>query len=733
MSVVSTFRGIIITLVLLVCLTSILSAEVSEEPIELDVKEIHQEMVDHKNDIFQNQLFYNKFIQQQPASRSQTSYDVLFYDIRKQLDEELGTIVGSNRVISLITEDGVNTIQMDYAERSGSNNIDSIVHSSGSLSYSWENWLIDITLDHTYNTGDTLEFVIYYNSLHSWEGGGVERRFVTWSEPYGAREWWPCKDRNDDKADSFKIAITVDTTYYCGSNGTLDSVINHGDSWHTFYYTEHYPMVTYLFSVAICNYVVWYDEWVYNNDLDTMPIVNAVFPDDYALSLVSYDKAPEMLTIFSDLFGLYPFADEKYGHALDDGGGAMEHQTMSTMGNSAYIFSWLVVAHEMGHQWWGDMITCHSWQDLWLNEGWASYCEALYQEQKNGQQAYLDHMTEQEYFNYNSVYVYDTTGGFFTLAQYDKGSWTLHQLRKVLGDSLFFESTRAFYNSVYQFNSATTDQFKVIYENISGMDLDWFFDQWVYGVGYPNYEWAYWAEPSSSGGTDVFLVVDQIQTTNPQLFIMPVDFRMRFDIYNFIDTTLWVDNRHSFFSMNINLDGVNSIDFDRENWLLEINNMVSWGPFRIITIEEQLSQGHQFQEYVDTIEFRGNISDPVFSISDGALPSGYSISSEGIISGSTADTGWFNFTAYLHKYALDDEVEFNLYVNPAEYICGDINNDGLGPFVDDLTYFVNYIFKGGPAPPIPSSGDMIADGQLLVNDIIYLVNYIFKGGPAPVC
>ncbi|MEW5994333.1 MAG: M1 family aminopeptidase [Candidatus Zixiibacteriota bacterium] len=670
------------------------------------------------------------------AFSTQTNYDVQFYDIFIRVNDTTEIIYGCVGIVALAAEDGVNQVQIDFYDNM---TIDSIVAPSGSLTYSRAGNIVTVTLDGTYNTGQQFQFDFYYYG-HPVEGGfqafsfdwRLDSRVIsTLSEPYFARTWWPCKDRMDDKADSFNIAIEVDTSFYVASNGTLDSTVAGGGNSHTFYYSVRYPMVTYLFSLAISNYTVWYDEWVYNGGLDTMPIVNAVYPDRYVYSLDKFGVTPGAITAYSDNYGEYPFVDEKYGHANFEWGGAMEHQTMSSMSGSDFGFSTPVVVHELSHQWWGDMITCKSWSDIWLNEGWASYSEALYYLETEGWASYHSYMNGMDYSGGGTIYIYDTTSvwNIFGSIVYDKGAWVVHMLRGILGDSPFFTCVDAYYHSQYQHAAATTEEFKNVFETASGVELDWFFDEWIYGTYRPNYRWSYYQEPAISGGQNLYLRVEQIQTTDPQVFTMPVDFF--FDVSSGPDDTLtlWIDKRVVLHKLNFP-SAISTVQLDPAGWVLKYQSSQS-GQLYIITLPEELDSAEQYISYSDTVEARGGVGARLWSISSGSLPSGYTLNNLGVISGITSDTGMFEFTVRVDDAGSSwyDEVAYQLYVEPSPGIPGDVDSSGEVD-VADLTFLVAYLFQGGAAPQILNTADVDASCQINVDDVTYYVAYLFQGGPA---
>ncbi len=703
----------------------------------LSPAQIHQIMWESKVSGRMDREFTRTLAARESIENTQTNYDVLFYDIFIRVNDTTKVIYGVVTMVARATEAGVGLVQIDFHQNML---IDSIVAPSGVLGYTRSGDVVTVTLDGTYDAGQQFELTCHYHG-HPVEGGFQAFSFDTrlgkkvissLSEPYFARTWWPCKDRMDDKADSFDIAIEVDTAFYVGSNGTLDSTINHGANSHTFYYTVRYSMVTYLFSVAISVYTVWYDEWVYNGGLDTMPIVNAVYPDRYSYSLGTWGITPQAITILSDAFGQYPFVDEKYGHANFEWGGAMEHQTMSSMTGTDFGFWAPVVVHELSHMWWGDMITCKQWGHIWLNEGWASYAEAVYYLSLQGWTNYQNYMNGMAYAGGGTIYIDDTTDvwNIFSSIVYDKGAWVVHMLRGVVGESLFTAVVDSYYNSPYQHAAATTEDFQGVAENASGMDLDWFFQEWIYGTYRPNYHWSYWTEPADSGGVDLFLRVEQAQTTDPQVFTMPVDFFFDFDSGPDDTLTLWVDQRLERFHFNFP-GSVNNIKLDPSDWVLKYETKQPWKLY-IITTEDELSSAQQYLAYSDTIQARGGTGFITWSLTAGALPTGLNMDTAGFISGTPADSGDFQFTARVDDIYSNywDEVVYNLRVEPTLALPADMD---LSWSVDvgDLTHLVAYLFQGGLPPVVLNTADVNASCEISVDDLTYLVAYLFQGGPAP--
>jgi hypothetical protein len=239
------------------------------------------------------------------------------------------------------------------------------------------------------------------------------------------------------------------------------------------------------------------------------------------------EKCLTILDTFGQIFGLYPFINEKYGIYQFEFGGGMEHQT--NVGQGAFDV-WLT-AHELSHQWWGDAITCRTWHDVWLNEGFATYAEALWKEHRPGsagEPALHNWMALRRPGRVNdSVYCYDTSNWgrvFSTDFSYRKGAWVLHQLRHVVGDSTFFEILAA-YRAAFEGSAATTDDFAAVASSVHGQDLAWFFDQWVYQVGAPAYRYG-WQTAQINGQHYLRLHINQTQNGSWPTFQMPLDVRV---------------------------------------------------------------------------------------------------------------------------------------------------------------------------------------------------------------
>jgi aminopeptidase N len=404
---------------------------------------------------------------------------------------------------------------------------------SNPLAFTHTDAVITVTFDSLLQAGEEFSFDVAYHGMPPTTGLGSFRfsqhLSVPWiytlSQPYGSRDWWPCKDHPLDKADSVDIVVTCDSTFKVASNGTLISVVNNGDGTSTTHWQERYPISTYLVSIAITVFEE-FSNWFHYAPGDSMEILNYVRPDRLTSAQASLPKTVQMLEIFSDMFGLYPFVEEKYGHADFGWGGAMEHQTMTSTGT----YNENTIAHEAAHQWFGDMITCETWPDLWLNEGFATYATGLYLERRYDSTAFRNYMIGRQLAARNAIgtlYVQDTAsvGNLFAGSRvYAKGACVLHMLRYVLGDSVFFDAMYAYANDpALMYGTATTADFQRNCETTSGKDLDWFFDQWVYGEKYPIYQYGWISELIDTVYRVDLRMVQETNTTNPVVFRVPMD------------------------------------------------------------------------------------------------------------------------------------------------------------------------------------------------------------------
>jgi aminopeptidase N len=352
----------------------------------------------------------------------------------------------------------------------------------------------------------------------------------TFVVPDLAKEWMPCKQDLNDKIDSVDLWITVPDTLTAGCNGVLQAVTPQPGARRRFEWSTKYPIDYYLISIAVAPYVR-HDQTVhFTGSSDTMLIQH--FMCDTSWSYPRYkavlDSTSLMVEYFSTVFGRYPFWKEKYGHCTGPVlGGAMENQTMTTMSE---ITDATFVAHELGHQWWGDCVTFASWRDIWLAEGMADYASLLFVEHFQGPAA--AQKQRREMFTTvttkvgGSVYVDDTNSMarvFDTRLTYDKGAAVAYMLRAYAPDTATHFRALQDYQRIYGFKTATTADFQHVIETAYGRNLDTFFNQWIYGEGYPTFEVAW-----NQKGSDVFIRLDQTTSkpTSVACFSMPLKLKL---------------------------------------------------------------------------------------------------------------------------------------------------------------------------------------------------------------
>lgn len=437
------------------------------------------------------------------------------------------------------------------------------------------------TLDRAYALNEVFTITVAYTGNTTSVGFGSfevdthggQPVVSTLSEPYYSYTWWPVKDGdvflpgdNSDKATA-DIFVTVPNTMVVASNGLLQGTDVLSGNRLRYRWSTSYPMVTYLAAFSASNYTKWTANYVCTGG--TMPVEFYIYPEnDTPTNRTAWERVIDMLEVFGDAYGLYPFIDEKYGIYNFPFGGGMEHQTMT----GQCCFSESLSAHELAHQWWGDAVTCRTWGDIWLNEGFATFSECLWEEFKNGTDnlsAYHTCINARKPGDVgDSVYVYDTSSVnriFSGTFSYLKGAWVLHQLRGAVGDETFFQIL-ADYRAAYEGSAATTDEFAAIASATSGRDLTTFFDQWVYQIGAPAYSYK-WDSVKVADQDYLHVTIDQTQSASyPAVFVMPVQLDVT---VGGVPTTLAVQNTLRSQRFVIPVDGaVNFMQFDPQQWIL---------------------------------------------------------------------------------------------------------------------------------------------------------------------
>nr|WP_321354073.1 M1 family aminopeptidase [uncultured Draconibacterium sp.] len=482
----------------------------------------------------------------------------------------------------------LNTIEFDLSD---SLTVDSVFIGNNLASFIHQNNKIQVNLPESLLLNQLDSVSIFYQGIPPTSGSGsFETSFhgteftpVLWtlSEPYGAMEWWPCKQSLTDKIDSIDVIVTTPEQYKTASNGILVSeTVN--TSTRTMLWRHRFPIATYLVAIAVTNYER-YSDFLETENGDSIEILNYVYPEDLEDAKGKTPVTAEIMQLYQNLVGEYPFAAEKYGHAQFGWGGGMEHQTMSFMGN----FGYGLIAHELAHQWFGDYITLGSWQDIWLNEGFATYLTGLSYENIETdwwpvwKQVYSDQVKQEPD---GSVYVTDTTSVsriFSSRLSYAKGGYLLHMLRWVIGDDAFFQGLKNYFSDPAVANGfARSEDVIKHFEQVADTSLTEFFNDWLYGEGYPVYSASF--KPADEGKTMITL---SQSTTHESVdfFEMPVPVRL----YNTgrtdsIDMRLNHTNNQQQFTVAANFH-VAELVIDPDLWLISETQEVVGVPTEINT------------------------------------------------------------------------------------------------------------------------------------------------------
>jgi aminopeptidase N len=500
--------------------------------------------------------------------------NIIFQKLDLQVDPSVNFIQGSVTTVFIPLID-INTIQFDLSDTL---TVDSILYHGSTLSFAHSGDIVVIPFPTTIVTGqvDSVE-VFYHGQPSPAEGFGsfIQSQHdsvpIIWtlSEPYGAKDWWPCKQNLHDKIDSVDIVVTTPDSFVVASNGLLVGEIQTGSS-KTFYWKHRYPIATYLVAFAVTNYEVYTDTIPLGSKI--LPVVNYVFPEHLAGAKTETPATISIMHLYDSLFEIYPFHLEKYGHAEFGWGGGMEHQTITFMGG----FGFELIAHELAHHWFGDKVTCASWEDIWLNEGFATYLSGLCYENIAPQYWMAFKETRRAggvKVPNGSVWCDDTTNVsriFNPYLSYSKGAMVLHTLRWVLGDAKFFEGLKNYLKDVdHAYAFATTTSLRQHLEDVSGKNLEGFFNDWVYGKGYPSYTIT-WNQDFEN---NIQVKISQTQS-DPSVgyFEMPLPLKFK---TAFRDTTIVLNNSQNNQTYSFKLPYlVDSVLFDPEIWILSDSNRV---------------------------------------------------------------------------------------------------------------------------------------------------------------
>lgn len=519
--------------------------------------------------------FTNKEIYSSRAGASNT-YNITYHKIHWNIDPNFLAIEGSV-LTHFVPRSSLSSLQFDLNDVLV---VDSVIYHNTSIAFlQTSDDLLTVTFPSVLSSGVADSVCVYYHGVPVSSGMGSFVKDTTpadqpiiWtlSQPYGAKDWWPCKQDLQDKIDSMDVFIHHPSVYKGISNGTLVSESISGSNQIS-HWKHRYPIATYLVCLAVSDYSLYWHESIYG--ADTVKIANYVYPADSALLYSATEKSVNQMQLFDTLFGIYPFKKEKYGHVQFEWGGGMEHQTSTFIGNFAYE----IVAHELAHHWFGDMATCGSWADIFLNEGFATYLSGLCYEHlepmywlpfKTGLINNIVSLPD------GSVYCPDTltvSRVFDARLTYRKGAMIIHTLRWVMGDSAFFAGLNNYlYDTSVYFGFSKMDKFISIMETAHGSSLGWYFNDWYYGEGYPSYTIDWYID----GANAVTFTVNQT-SSHPSVSFYELPIPVQFS-NGTNDTTIVFNHTTNgqVFTANLNF-AANAMVFDPEKWIISANNTIN--------------------------------------------------------------------------------------------------------------------------------------------------------------
>ena len=447
-----------------------------------------------------------------PANALLNDYDITFTKIDIETKNN-STYISGYALIEARVE--ANQLDTFCVELSSDMTVDSILFNGSFVNFTHNKSEIIIGLNTPIQNGDSFSATIFYkgfgNDENGYAGGlhhvnnsskyNYEPLTYSFTQPFGASVWFPCKQVLSDKIDSLHIFITTDSSYKVSSNGKLTNVVELPENKRRYEWKTKYPIAYYLVAFNVFNYTE-YNFYTYPEGFSDSIFIQNFMVDQAHINEMKdeIDKTHDAMNLYCNLFGMYPFKDEKYGHSIWGKGFGMEHQTMTSM---PYNIDFRRLSHELSHQWFGNSVTCGSWQDIWLNEGFATYFDYLALKLLVSEQAGKDRM---EYYHKRamtyaggSVYVPDAEANnasriFNYKLSYCKAGAVVKMLRFELQDDDMFWQILQNYLADFKNGFATTQDFQAVVNETTGKNYDYFFDQWIYGQGYPTFSGTWYQE-----------------------------------------------------------------------------------------------------------------------------------------------------------------------------------------------------------------------------------------------
>jgi len=459
------------------------------------------------------------------------AYDVRHYDLAVQVDPDTQSIEGVNTVTVQVLEPlSAFEIHLDGRMQVATVEVDGV-----GRPFRHRRGVVRVRLEEKWRTGERHEIEIAYGGEPKvalrppWIDGFIWSE-TPMGEPWigvtgegdGGDNWWPCKDHPSDEPDEgMDIALTAPSNLVALSNGASLGVTDNGDGTSTSRWRVHYPINNYLVTVNIAPYVPIEIPYAgVDGTLDETLVFWSV-PEYEPHARVMWKQMPRILEVLGRRFGEYPFFEDKFAvaHAPYYG---MEHQTLVAYGalftDNGYGFDDLLL-HEVAHEWWGNKITVADWADFWIHEGFATYAEAIYVNDTLGLDRYFDYMDNlrERIANERPLVAGEdlTSAEAYNGDIYHKGAWVLHTLRWLVGDEVFFEALHRFANDPeYAYGLVSSQVFANLVGELSGRDLSWFWDRYLYRADIPRWQVERRAD---AGGETV-----EIVWSDPS-FVMPVE------------------------------------------------------------------------------------------------------------------------------------------------------------------------------------------------------------------
>jgi aminopeptidase N len=472
------------------------------------------------------------------------TYDVQHYLIKTRFDRGAKRVFGETTVSLKPLKDGLGALELDAAGMTF--DFVRLEPAGADLKYTVKNEKIAVTLDRAYGPAENISITFKYTAkpekgvyfVEAERNGAATRAAQIWTqgEAEESHHWFPSYDFPDDKATSEQI-LTVEKDETAIANGELIETKANPDGTKTFHYKMPVPHAVYLTSFIVGTYVKVSDS--YKN----VPLGIYLYPGRESFAQKAFGSTKEMMRIFEELTGVdYPY--NKYDQTIvaKFNLGGMENITATTFADEQIFFADFdfgrrpvedLVSHELSHSWFGNLVTCRNWAELWLNESFATFMEAAYREKMYGREDYLAKIRSDvaEYFAaevrirkkhglYNLLARPDDS--IFDEINYQKGGAVVHTLRETVGDEVFWRAINVYLNR-HKFGSVETVDLQKVFEETSKKDLDWFFAQWVYGTGYPKLE----VKTNYNRRTRTLTLdvrqTQKIEDLTPAAFVLPIE------------------------------------------------------------------------------------------------------------------------------------------------------------------------------------------------------------------